>query len=77
MGHTWSLKRAIDGGFVVFGLCSAYGIRLLYLGITNKIIDASGMNKAPRWIFLSCGFLMQMPLIVYLAYLFRQGYFQK
>jgi len=52
-------------------------MRLIYLGITNQIIDESGMNKAPRWMFLTGGFLMQIPLIAYVTYLFHQGYFKK
>jgi hypothetical protein len=64
-------------GFIVFGCCSAYGIKLIYLGITNQIIDESGMDKAPRWMFLAGGFLIQIPLVAYIVYLFHQGYFQK
>jgi len=66
----------ISGGFIAFGLCSAYGVKLIYQGATNQIIDESGMDKAPRWMFLAGGFLMQVPLIVFIAYLFHQGYFQ-
>jgi hypothetical protein len=72
----WSPTMMISGGIVVFGCCCAYGIKLIYLGVTNQIIDESGMDKAPRWVFLAGGFLMQIPLLVFVAYLFHQGYFR-
>ena len=77
MQQNWSINRAIGGGFIAFGCCSAFGVRLIYLGVTNQIIDESGMDKAPRWMFIAGGFLMQIPLLTYVAYLFHQGYFQK
>ena len=76
MEHNSAFMRRVGGGLVVFGICSAYGIRLIYLGVTNQIIDQSGMDKAPRWTFIAGGFLMQIPLVAYIAYLFHQGFFQ-
>ena len=77
MQPSWLIEDAIEGGLIVFGCCSAYGVRLIYLGITNQIIDESGLDKAPRWMFITGGFLFQIPLLTYIAYLFHQGYFQK
>jgi hypothetical protein len=65
MGNSFALQRRVGGGFFVFGLCSAYGIRLIYLGATNRIIDSSGMQKAPRWMYIVGGVLMQLPLIAF------------
>ena len=77
MGSNYALSRRIGGGFVAFGICSAYGIRLIYLGVTNQIIDSIGMEKAPRWMYVIGGALMQIPLIAFTLFLKHQGYFHQ
>ena len=70
-------EEAIGSGFLVFGLCSAFGFRRLWLGLTNQIIDDSGMEKAPRWLFLGGGIVLQFPLLVFIIYLSHQGFIHK
>lgn len=68
-------RDAIGSGFLTFGLCSLWGMRLLVRGIRDDILDASGHRQAPRAWFVAGGILLQLPLIGYTIYAWRQGYF--
>src|SRR5258708_3688613 len=68
-------EEAIWGDFLVFSLCAALGLRLIWLGSTNQILDSSGLEQAPRWMFIGGGILLQSPLIGFAIFLFHQGFF--
>lgn len=50
---------------IVVVICSIDGIRFLLKGIRNDILDASGLEKAPRWVYLATGVALQIPAILY------------
>jgi hypothetical protein len=67
--------EAIWGGFLVFGLCSFWGLRLLFRGVRGDILDSSGHDMAPRSLFIGGGVFLQLPLVVFLFFIWRQGFF--
>ena len=71
----YPLDRAIGGGFIAFGLCGAFGLRILYRGIRNDVLDSSGTPLAGRSWFVVGGILLMLPLIGYTFFVWRQGYF--
>ena len=68
-------SEAIWGGFLVFGVCSFFGLRLLLRGLRNDTLDASGHAVASRGWFIGGGILLQLPLIAFAAFAWRQGFF--
>jgi hypothetical protein len=50
--------------------CSLLGLHLLFKGIRNDIMDATGIAKAPRWLYFAAGIALQAPVILY-AYFLR------
>ena len=68
--------EAIHGGFLVFGLCAAFGLRLLYRGLRNDILDSSGTPVAGRSLFIVGGILCLLPLVAFVIFLCKQGYFR-
>jgi hypothetical protein len=62
-------------GFIPFGLCSFWGLRLLTRGFRGDILDSSGMAVAPRGLFIAGGLLLQLPLIGYAVFVWKQGLF--
>ncbi len=67
--------RRIWGGIIVFGLCAALGLRFLYRGIRGDNLDSSGTPVAGRGWFIVGGIVMVLPLVGYLQFIWRQGYF--
>jgi hypothetical protein len=67
--------RRIWGGIAVFGLCAAFGLRLLYRGIRGDVLDSSGAPVAGRGWFVAGGIVLVLPLVGYLLFIWRQGYF--
>jgi hypothetical protein len=67
--------EAISGGFLVFGICSFWGLRLLLRGIRGDVLDGSGHVVASRGVFIFAGIFLQLPLIGFTAFAWKQGYF--
>ena len=69
------LSYRIACGFLAFGICAVFGLRLLYRGLRDDICDSSGVPKAARvWFFIG-GIVCLLPLIAYALFMWRQGYF--
>lgn len=69
------LHYRIWGGFLAFGLCAAFGLRLLYRGAVNDIYDPSGISIAARlWFTIGAVFCI-LSLVAYTFFVWRQGYF--
>ncbi len=68
-------QEAIWGGFIAFGFCSFWGLRLLLRGIRGDILDSSGHPVASRGWFIGGGIFLQLPLIGFLLFVWRQGFF--
>jgi hypothetical protein len=75
MGTNYLLHYRIAGGFIVFGICAAIGLRLLYRGVSNDICDISGTPIAGRIWFILGGIFSMLPLVAYSLFVWRQGYF--
>jgi hypothetical protein len=65
----------IGGGFLVFGICAAFGLRLLYRGIRGDVYDSSGTPIAARSWFIAGGIFCLLPLVAYSFFVWKQGYF--
>ena len=63
------------GGFIPFGLCSFWGLRLLLRGLRGDILDSSGMEIASRGWFIIGGISLQLPLAGYTYFVWKQGLF--
>ncbi|HOW68389.1 MAG TPA: hypothetical protein P5186_07145 [Candidatus Paceibacterota bacterium] len=69
------LHYRIWSGVLVFGIGAAIGLRLIYRGIRGDVCDKSGTPMAgPSW-FIGGGILCLMPLVAYLVFVWKQGYF--
>ena len=75
MDYNLSLHFRIWAGFLAFGICAAFGLRLLYRGIRGDVNDASGTPIAGRGWFIGGGVGCLLPLILYLIFVWKQGYF--
>jgi hypothetical protein len=70
-----SAQDTMWAGFIPFGLCSFWGLRLLMRGFRGDILDSSGMAVAPRGLFIAGGILLQLPLIGFTLFVWKQGLF--
>jgi hypothetical protein len=77
MGNNPLLHFRIWGGFLVFGICAAFGLRLLYRGIRGDVNDASGTPIAGRGWFIAGGFFCLLPLFGYFVFVLKQDYFDR
>ena len=77
MGNNPLLHFRIWGGFLAFGICAAFGLRLLYRGIRGDVNDVSGRPMAGRGWFIAGGSFCLLPLFAYSVFVFRQGYFDR
>jgi hypothetical protein len=68
-------EEAMWGGFIPFGVCSIWGLRLLLRGIRRDILDSSGMETASRKWFIMGGVLLQLPLGCYGYFVWSRGLF--
>jgi hypothetical protein len=69
------LQYRIWGGFLAFGICAAFGLRLLYRGIRDDVYDTSGTPLAGRGWFIAGGIFCLLPLVAYFFFVWKQGYF--
>jgi hypothetical protein len=49
----------------ILTICSVFGLRLLFKGLRDDILDENGIAKAPRWLYLAAGAALQIPAILY------------
>jgi hypothetical protein len=75
MNYPLAMHYRLAAGFIVFGICAVFGVRLLYRGLRDDIYDRSGMRIAGRSWFIVGGLFCMVPLVAYLVFLWRQGYF--
>ena len=68
-------QDAMWGGFIPFGLCSFWGLRLLVRGLRGDILDASGHAVTSRSWFIGGGIFLQLPLIGFTLFAWKQGLF--
>jgi len=68
-------QKALWGGFIPFGFCSYWGLRLLMRGLQGHVLDSSGMAIASRGWFIIGGILLQLPLGGYAYFVWKQGLF--
>ncbi len=70
------MNEAVAGGFAAFGACSIWGVRLLLRGIRGDTLDRMGHPVASRGWFIGGGIFLQLPLIAFALFVWRQGYFR-
>lgn len=72
--HIMSSHR--PGNLVVVGLiCTVYGISLIKRGIEgDTLMPGTNFTYLPRWLFVSCGVLLQLPLVGAYWFLKSTGY---
>jgi len=75
MGNNSLLNYRIWAGFLAFGICAAFGLRLLYRGIRSDVNDTSGTPIAGRGWFIGGGIFCLLPLVAYFVFVWKQGYF--
>jgi hypothetical protein len=68
-------QEAMWGGFIAFCLCSFWGLRLLLRGLRGDVLDASGSAVASRGWFIGGGIFLQLPLISFTLFAWKQGLF--
>jgi hypothetical protein len=68
-------QGAMWSAFIPFGLCSIWGLRLLWRGLRGDILDSSGMDVAPQSLFIFGGILLQLPLAGFALLAWKQGLF--
>jgi len=71
----WDLHYRIWAGFLAFGICAAFGIRLLFRGIRDEVYDTSGTPLAGRGWFITGGIVCLLAFVVYSVFVWKQGYF--
>jgi len=67
--------EALWVGFIPFGFCSYWGLRLFMRALRGDILDSSGMATASRSWFIIGGLLLQLPLAGYAYFVWKQGLF--
>ena len=75
VGNNPLLHYRIWAGFIAFGICAVFGLRLCYRGIQGDVCDRTGTPIAGRGWFIGAGLCCVLPLIVYFAFVWHQGYF--
>ena len=71
----WSLNGRIAAGCVVFVVLALLGLQLLIRGIRDDIYDWLGHASISRLCFVTCGIVLQLPLIAWIVFLIHQGWF--
>ena len=68
-------QEAMWGGFIPFVLCSIWGLRLLLRGLRGDVLDASGTPVASCNWFIVGGIFLQLPLVGFTLFVWKQGLF--
>ena len=78
VAFVWSLiDRKIAGGFAGFGALALLGLGLLVRGMRGDVYDWLGETSAPRWSYIVAGIFFLLPLIAWIVFLSRQGWFHR
>jgi hypothetical protein len=72
--QSYTAGDAIAAGFLVFGICAFFGLRLLIRGIRDDVLDSSGMPIANRIWFIVGGIVLIIPLAAFSLFVWRQGH---
>jgi len=67
----------IIGGFFSFGALAVLGLALLIRGVRRDVYDWLGETRASRWTFITVGLILQLPLVGWVVFLVRQGWFAR
>jgi hypothetical protein len=70
-----TISMRVLGGFLAFGACSAWGLYVLWRGITNDTTNASGHELAPRGWFIGMGMVCQLLSAWFVWFAWKQGFF--
>ena len=76
MSTPTTAEEGIWGGFFAFGVASIFGLRLIIRGLQNDTNNSSGHLEVCRGWFITGGILFQLPLIAFLLFVWRQGFFK-
>ena len=74
-GVNATAEEAMWGGFIAFGLCSLWGLRLFLRGLRGDVLDSSGHSVASRSWFIGGGICLQLPLVGFTLFAWNQGLF--
>ena len=74
---SYALDRRIGAGFFGFGALALLGLTLLVRGIRDDIYDWLGHAAASRAWFVIGGVVLQLPLVAWILFLVRQGWFEQ
>jgi len=75
MTINWLLHSRIWAGFLAFGICAAFGFRLLYRGLRGDVPESFGTSQAGRGWFIAGGILCLLAFVGYTLFVWKQGYF--
>ena len=70
------IARKISGGFLSFGVFSLFGFWQIKRVLNGETRNWLGERNAPNWSYLLFGLACQIPLIAWLLFLKKQGYFE-
>ena len=70
------VRDQIGGGFIGFGVLSLVGIWQIKRVLKGETRNWLGEKSAPDWAYTLFGFACQIPLIIWVLFLKRQGYFE-
>ena len=62
-------------GLLVFGALAIWGIWIIFRGLRGDIGEWTISHSGTRWIYITFGVLIQIPLLLYLIFLWRMGHF--
>ncbi len=71
------LNRRVGGGFFGFGALALFGLVILARGLRNDVHDWLGHAPVSRPWFIIGGILFQLPLLGWIVFLVRQGWFEQ
>ena len=69
------IDEKISGGFVGFGVLAAFGLWQIKRVLKGETRNWLGERNAPDWSYVLFGLACQIPLIIWVLFLKRQGYF--
>lgn len=61
---------------LIFGVLAIWGIWIIIQGLRGNTGEWCGSRDVARWVYVTFGTLIQMPLLVYVIFLLRTGYFR-
>lgn len=70
-----SARSAMLRGLVVFAIIAFFGLKILIRGLRDDTADITGIPNGSRWWWIIAGILMQLPLIIFTVFAWRQGFF--